>query len=176
MLSPWFMAIIAAVSNIFQGIAGYQANRQNAAYAEAEAKQAKLTAAAEAARTRRQVAAQQGEFVAGVGAQGTTFEGSPMEAYINNAIQGELMAQDKIYEGKLKERAFKMQRDMYKRQAFYSLFSAVTGAQQGGSMGNMFQPSQNSGSGITPASSGNNFGNDFGDSSTFGSGGGSSYA
>lgn len=113
----WAAFAIQAVGSIMKGVAEMQASRQNAAFATAEGKQAVATGNAEADRVRRQVAATQGTLRASAGAQNTTFEGSPMDVYINNALEGEVMAQDKSYEGKLIQRTKKMQANLYKRQA-----------------------------------------------------------
>ena len=113
----WAAMAIMAVGSIMKGVAEMQANRQNAAFANAEGKQALVTGEAEAARVRKQVAATQGTLMASAGAQGTTLEGSPIDVYIDNALQGEMMAQDKIYEGKLIKRSKSYQANLYKRQA-----------------------------------------------------------
>jgi len=126
---------IQAIGSIMQGVASMQANRQNAANAMAEGKQAVATGDAEANRVRAQVAQQQATLRAGAGAQNTTMEGSPMEVYIENAKQGEIMAQDRSYQGQLVKRSKKMEANIYKRQAgaamLGGLFKAV-GAFSGG--------------------------------------------
>lgn len=127
------LPFISAGFSLLGGVAQFQAGRQNAAYSEADAKQAKLTAAAEASRQRRIVNAQLAEFRAGVGAQGTTFEGSPMLAYLENVKHGELEVQDKLYAGKLKSRSLKEQADIYRRQGTMGLLAG--GAQAAGTLG-----------------------------------------
>lgn len=124
----WMAYVMQAAGKITEGVAGFQAERQNAAYASADARQAKLTAAAEASRERYKTEAALGEYRAAVGAQGTAFEGSPMLAYLENVKQGELMALDKIYEGKLKSRAFKIQRDIHLRKGWSTLIGGLLGA------------------------------------------------
>lgn len=123
-----FLPYVSAGFSILQGLSGFASGQQNAAYAQADAKQAMVNARAEADRQRRIVAIQQGQLRADVGAQGTTFTGSPMEVYLANAKQGELEAQDKLFEGKLKKRSLKAQANIYENQAYGSLFSGVAGA------------------------------------------------
>jgi hypothetical protein len=142
---PWIALAVAAGEKIGQGLTDFTTNRQNAAYASADAKQATLTANAEAARVRRQVAFQQSSLRAQAGAQGTTFTGSPMEVYLENAKQGELMAQDKVYAGRLKSRAFKIQRDIYTKQAWNALIGAAIGF--GGEAGKAYGGAPTSGGG-----------------------------
>lgn len=121
----WAAFVIQAVGSIMKGVSEMQANRQNAAFATAEGKQAVVTGEAEASRVRRQVAATQGQLRAQAGAQGTTFQGSPMEVYINNALEGEIQARDKIYEGKLIQRSKQYQANLYKRQAGAALMGGL---------------------------------------------------
>lgn len=120
-------AVMMAAGKVMEGISGFTSNRQNAAYADAEAKQAMVTGEANAARQRRLVATKQSALRAQVGAQGTTMEGSPFEVYLANAKQGELEAQDKLYDAKLKQQQAKIQRDIYKKQAWGSLTSGLMG-------------------------------------------------
>jgi hypothetical protein len=122
------MAAVKAVGSIMQGVGEMQADRQNATNAIAEGHQAMATSEAEATRVRRQVAAQQGTLRAEAGAQGTTFAGSPMEVYTENAAQGELMAQDRIYQGRLVKRSKKMEANMYQRKAQGALLGGIFGA------------------------------------------------
>jgi hypothetical protein len=119
---------LSAGFSLLQGVAGFASGRQNAAYAEADAKQAQVNAQAEATRQRRIVASQQATLRADVGAQGTTFTGSPMEVYLANAKQGEIEAQDKLYAGKLKARSLRAEADIYSRGATSSLFGGFAGA------------------------------------------------
>lgn len=121
-------AAIQAVGSIVQGIGEMQTQRQNAANATAEGKQAVVTGEAEARRVRAQVAAQQGELRAGAGAQGTTFTGSPMEVYLENAKQGEIMAQDRSYQGQLIKRTKKMEANLYIRKATGAMVGGLFGA------------------------------------------------
>jgi len=129
MTSPWWIAaVIAAAQQVGQGLQDYTVNKQNAAYADADAKQARLTAAAEAARQRRINRAQEGDFLAGVAAQGSDLSGSPMEAYLANLKMGEMNAQDKIYRGELTARHFEIQGDIYRKAAWNALIGAAIGA------------------------------------------------
>ena len=123
-----FLPYLSAGFSILQGLSGFASGQQNAAYAQADAKQAMVTARAEADRQRRIVATQQAQLRADVGAQGTTFTGSPMEVYLANAKQGELEAQDKIFAGKLKKRSLQNEANIYEDQSYGSLFSGFGNA------------------------------------------------
>lgn len=133
-MSPEFVSLggiltgLSAGFSVLQGLSGFAAGRQNAANANADAKQAQVNAQAEAARQRRIVAAQQSTLRAESGASGTTFSGSPMEVYLANAKAGEIEAQDKIYAGKLKARSLKAEADIYSRQATGALLGGFAGA------------------------------------------------
>ncbi len=127
----WAALVIQAVGSITKGVAEMQAERQNAAFATAEGKQALVTGEAEASRIRRQVAAQQGQLKAGAGAQGTTFEGSPMEVYQANALQGEVEARDPLFKAALIKRSKDFEAGMYKRKAGAALLGGLF--QAGGS-------------------------------------------
>ena len=115
-----------------QGLAGFSASKQNAANASAEAGQEMLAARGEAANLRRQNEYKLSEYRAGVGAQGTTFEGSPMMAYLENVKQGELEVQNALFGGKLRARSKNMEADMYSAQAWSSL---IGGFGQGAGLG-----------------------------------------
>lgn len=123
-----FLPLLSAGFSILQGLSGFASGQQNAEYARADAKQSMINARAEADRQRRIVAVQQAQLRADVGAQGTTFTGSPMEVYLANAKQGELEAQDKIFAGKLKKRSLSEQANIYENTAWGSLAGGVAGA------------------------------------------------
>jgi hypothetical protein len=123
-----FLPYVSAGFSVLSGLSGFASGQQNAAYAEADAKQSMINARAEADRQRRLVAIQQSQLRADVGAQGTTFSGSPMEVYLANAKAGEMEAQDKIYAGKLKKRSLLAQADIYRNQGYGSLFGGFAGA------------------------------------------------
>lgn len=120
------LPLIAGGLAVMQGVAGMRANQQNAANASAEAGQELLTSKAEADRIRRQNAFTLSEFRAGVGAQGTTFEGSPMMAYLENVKQGELEVQDALFGGKIRSRSRRMEADIFSKQAPWALIGGVT--------------------------------------------------
>jgi hypothetical protein len=122
------MAAIKAVGSILQGVGEMKAHKQNALNAEAEGEQAVATSGAEAMRIRRQVAGEQASLIAGAGAQGTTFAGSPMEVYTENALQGETMAQDRIYGGRLVNRSKRMEAQMSRRKASGAMLGGIFGA------------------------------------------------
>lgn len=133
------MAAIKAVGSIMQGVSQMQAEKQNALTAKAEGYQALATGEEEATRIRRQVATQQATLRAGAGAQGTTFAGSPMEVYAQNAAQGELMARDPLYKSQLVFQAKKMEAREARRRATGALVGGIFGALGAGAsaMGSM---------------------------------------
>ena len=122
---PQTLATLGSTLSLLSGIGGMQAGNANAAIAKAEGNQALAAGRAEANRIRARNAATQSTFMAGAGAQGTTFEGSPMLAYLENAKQGELEAQDALYSGRIKASSLKMQADIYKRQGTSSLIGGL---------------------------------------------------
>lgn len=95
------LPFISAGFSFLQGIAGFASGRHNAAYAEAEANSALLAGRAEKDRQRRVNAYKESEFRAELGGSGTVGDVSPMLAYLENVKHGELMAQDKMYQGRL---------------------------------------------------------------------------
>src|SRR6266540_3041113 len=106
---PW----ISAGFSVLQGFAGFRSGQQNAAYAEVQAKNAALQGKEEAARQRRVNAYEQRKFRAELGATGTVGDVSPMLAYLENVNQGELSAEDKIYQGKLSKFGYEEQAANY---------------------------------------------------------------
>lgn len=98
---PW----ISAAFSVVQGVQGMRAEKQNQAFAMMEGRQQIAGSEEEAARQRNINRMRQGQAVAAAGAQGTTFEGSPMLLFLENIKQGELEAQDLLYGGRLKKQA-----------------------------------------------------------------------
>jgi len=113
--------------SVLQGLSGSAANRSNAGAALYEGRQAMATAEAEANRERRLNQARLGSIRAAAGAQGTTFEGSPMLAYLDSVKNAALNEQDILYGGQLKQASKKIEADVYKRQAGGSLLAGVAG-------------------------------------------------
>lgn len=130
---------ISAGFSVLQGLAGFASGRQNAANAEFEAKQAMVTARAEADRERRQKMAVASSSLAQTGAQGRTIEGSPMLNYLQLVQQAELAAQDRIYAGRLQKIAKLNEAEIYSNQAWGSLLGGAAGA--AGSLAKTLTPS-----------------------------------
>lgn len=103
-------------------ISGANAASQNAADAKAESRQAIAASREEAARTRRQVEQQQARVRA---QSGGDLSGSPLEILLENAKQGELMAQDQLYAGQLTALGKKRQAALYKGQGETALLSGA---------------------------------------------------
>lgn len=119
---------LAAAFSVIQGVSGFFAGREEAAFRKAEGKQALATGQAEATRQRRIIAAQQSQLTADVGASGTTMAGSPMEVYLANAREGELQAQDRIYAGQLTAFGKKQEAALAKRRGTSELLGGIAGA------------------------------------------------
>lgn len=131
MISPEFfsgayvayaLAAVAAAGAVAQGVASSKAEKQNAFNAETEAEQSRLTAGAEADRAKRENQLRLGQIRTQFGSQGTTFEGSPMLAYLENVKNAELEQQDIKYSGQLKSRSKLMEAAIYKRRSDMELF------------------------------------------------------
>src|SRR4029077_8099543 len=104
MLGP----VVSGAGSLFRGLAGYRAGSANATGCNQEAQQAIEAGQEKSARVRRLVAYQQSTLKATVGGQGTTMAGSPMEVLLENAKQGELLAQDETYKALLQARVKKI--------------------------------------------------------------------
>jgi len=127
------LPFLSAGFSILQGVAGMRANQQNARFAESEADSA-IAASKEDAQRQRQInIAKLGEFRAQAGAQGSTFEGSPMLVYLNNVKNAALDEQDLLYKGKLQAFGKRQEAKIYDQQAGSSLFGGIAGA--AGSLG-----------------------------------------
>lgn len=101
-----------------KGVGGFVAAGRNADAAKAEGRQAVMASQEEAARVRRQVAQQQARVRA---QSGGDLSGSSLEIFLENAKQGELMAQDRLYAGRLTEFAKKRQAANYKSEGLFGL-------------------------------------------------------
>jgi hypothetical protein len=122
------LALVSAGFSVMQGISSYNTGKQNEKNAKIEAKQELAVGQENATRQRRIVASQLAQQSADTGASGTTGIGSPMEVYLANAKQGELQAQDQLYQGKIGAYGKKKQADIYNRQASSSLVGGIAGA------------------------------------------------
>ena len=121
---PW----ISAGFSLIQGIAGYSSAKENEKRAKAEGRAAIATGEAEKARQQRINLAKEASFEAGVSTQGTTFEGSPMLAYLENVKQGALEAQDFSYRGQLTNYYKGFEARDYNSRAWASLLGGAAGA------------------------------------------------
>lgn len=101
-----------------KGVSGFVAAGRNADIAQAEGRQAIMASQEEAARVRRQVAQQQARVRAQAGGD---LSGSSLEILLENAKQGELMAQDKLYAGQLTAWAKKRQAAQYRTAGLFGL-------------------------------------------------------
>lgn len=117
---------LSVLSPVLSGMSDRSAASQNASSARTEAAYARMSAQAEADRTRRINDATQAKFRAQAGHQGTLFEGSPMLAYLENAKQSELEAQDALYAGTLRSSALKQQASAYKQKGNAALIAGLT--------------------------------------------------
>lgn len=106
------LAGLSVASTFAQGLSSMMAGNQNSAFAKAESEQERMVARQASARLRQQNNYKLSEFRAGVGAQGTTFEGSPMLAYLENVKQSELEVQDVLKGGRLRARSKLFEADM----------------------------------------------------------------
>lgn len=129
------MAAIAAATAVAGGVAASKAATQNKLNAESEAEQALLTGQAEADRTRRENNQRLSIIRAELGAQGTSFEGSPMLAYLDNVKNAELQAQDALYAGQIGSRSKRMEAGIHKREAAGALLAG--GARAAGSFASL---------------------------------------
>ena len=132
------LPFISAGASLLGGVSALTTARGQAAAATQEGRQAMAVATEEAARSRYQSRFQLGAIRAEAGAQGTTFEGSPMASYLESAKQAELQAQDILYGGTLRKQQAGYQAQLYRRQGMFGLLSGVTGA--AGSLGSSLIP------------------------------------
>jgi len=120
-------AAVMVVGSILKGVGEMQANKQNALNAKAEGESAMKSAEAEQSRQHTINQAKLGEMRADAGAQGSTFEGSPMLAYLDSVKNAALGEQDILYRGQVAKFGKKMEAGMYSRQASSALFSGIMG-------------------------------------------------
>lgn len=120
--------IFSAASSVFsivKGISDSNTEKQNALNQKADAASALQIGQANAERQRGIVRAQQAKLVAETGASGTTFTGSPMEVFLENAKQGELTAQDELFQGQIRARGLKIQASQSKKAASSALVGGI---------------------------------------------------
>lgn len=123
-----WLSILGTAFSVLQSISQSRSEAYNAEVAKVEGKQAMVNAEADADRQRRLNAVQQSEAIATAGAQGTKLEGSPMLAFLENATQGELKAQDLLFQGQLRKSAKDVESDILKRQSQNTLGFGILGA------------------------------------------------
>ena len=119
------MAAISAAMSVASGISQSQAAKQQSLNAEAAAEQEQITGQAESARIARINQAKQAELRANAGAQGTSFSGSPMEVYLENAKQAALEEADPLYGAATRSNALKQSASLYNRSATTKLVSGI---------------------------------------------------
>jgi hypothetical protein len=146
------LPFIGAGASLLRGVSALTTGQGQAAAATQEGRQAMRVATEEAGRSRYQSRFQLGAIRAQAGAQGTTFEGSPMASYLESAKQAELQAQDILYGGQLKKQQAGFQAQLYRRQGIFGLLGGVAGA--AGSLGSTLIPK---GGAPTPAPAPNKF-------------------
>lgn len=122
--APFIAALpyITAAFSVLQGISGYRTGKENERRSKEEGKAAIVAGEADKARQQRINLAHEATFEAGLSTQGSTFQGSPMLAYLENVKQGALQAEDFNYQGQLKNYYKKVQAADYGSQATSSLF------------------------------------------------------
>jgi hypothetical protein len=120
---PW----IAAGFSALQGVAGFSSAKENERRAVAEGKAAVQTGEAEKARQQRINLSKEATFEAEASAQGTTFAGSPMLAYLENVKQGALQAEDFSYKGQLTKYSKKFEARDYNARGWASLLAGGAG-------------------------------------------------
>ena len=99
-------AAITAVSAISQGQASKAAGDRNAAIAARNAEIARANGAANAEAERKDVARRIGAQVAGYGASGVAFEGTPLDVLGETAENGEKDVQNTLYQAELRAIGF----------------------------------------------------------------------
>jgi len=133
-----FLPFIGAGASLLGGVSKLTTGVGQARAATEEGRQAMRVATEEAARSRYQSRFQLGAIRAQAGAQGTTFEGSPMASYLESAKQAELQAQDILYGGTLKKQQASFQAQLYRRSGMMGLLTGIAGA--AGALGSTLIP------------------------------------
>jgi hypothetical protein len=137
---PWgtLLTGVSAGSQLLKGMAGYQSGRQNASYLNQAADQALAAGAANKDIVDRKNRAALGELKAGVGAQGTTMEGSPLLVYLSSVTNAAIEGQNEYYQGSLKSQGLRQQAKISKSDATSSLWEGIVkgaGTLAAGSLG-----------------------------------------
>jgi hypothetical protein len=125
-------------ATLLQGIAGFQSGNANANNLSAAAKQARYVGAANKNIMDARGRAQLGELKAQMGAQGTTFSGSPMLVYLDSVRNAAIESQNAYYQGATQAANYKAQSKLTRAGAQDSLFSGILAAAApsvGGSLG-----------------------------------------
>jgi len=129
---------VSAGSQLLQGVAGYQSSMKNAGYLNQAANQALAAGAANKDIVDRKNRALLGELKAGVGAQGSTMEGSPLLVYLNSVTNASIEGQNEYYQGSLKAQGLRQQAQISKKDASSSLWEGIVkgaGTLAAGSLG-----------------------------------------
>jgi len=117
-----------AGATLLQGLSGYSSGNTNAAYLKEAGRQAKMVGAANKNLADARGRAQLGEMRAQVGAQGTTFSGSPMLVYLDSVKNAAIESQMEYYKGEIGAAGYKEQARWAKRGGEADLWSGIIGA------------------------------------------------
>lgn len=120
--------VVGAVGQIAQGNAQARALDFNAQQRMQDAQQARLNAAEEERRIRRDNRLRLGNFAASRGASGVTAEGSALDVFADAAAEGELRALDARYGGLMAARAAEQDAAFMRMQAKSTRRNALFGA------------------------------------------------
>ena len=115
-------------ATLLKGISGYQSGAANAAYLNESGRQARMVGAANKNLADARGRAQLGEIRAQVGAQGSTFSGSPMLVYLDSVRNAAIESATEYYKGSIGEAGYKEQARWAKRGGEADLWSGIIGA------------------------------------------------
>jgi len=115
-------------ATLLQGVSGYASGNTNAAYLKEAGRQAKMVGAANKNLSDARGRAQLGEIRAQVGAQGTTFSGSPMLVYLDSVKNAAIESQMEYYKGEIGATGYKEQARVARRGGESDLWSGIIGA------------------------------------------------
>jgi len=115
-------------ATLLKGISGYQSGAANAAYLNEAGRNARMVGAANKNLADARGRAQLGEMRAQVGAQGSTFSGSPMLVYLDSVRNAAIESATEYYKGEIGEAGYKEQARWAKRGGEADLWSGIIGA------------------------------------------------
>jgi hypothetical protein len=114
-----------AGSSLLQGVAGLQAGEANANAMTAAARQSLAAGAANKTLSGMRSRAQLGEMKAQMGAQGSTFSGSPMLVYLDSVKNAALEDENAYYQGQLKASGLSAQSKIARMGGYNSLLEGA---------------------------------------------------